>query len=94
MGDRLLSVRSIVLGLGVALSLFVPLHLLLGAGLARGLLVGGAGAVLTAGLIWYLRRAEILRTTQAQGYFIATLMIVAIALVMLPPGYLARAFSG
>lgn len=88
MADRLLPLRALLLGAFVALALFVPLHLMLGAGPLRAVLSAVVGLALTAGLLWYVRRAEVLRTTQAQGYFTAALMIVAIALVMLPPGYL------
>ncbi|WP_153503055.1 hypothetical protein [Cumulibacter manganitolerans] len=94
MRDRLLPLWAAVLGLCVAFAVFVPLHLVLDAGAGRTTVVLAVGAAVIAGLLWYLRRAEVLRTTQAQGYFTAALMIVAIALVMLPPGYLVGTLLG
>lgn len=88
MRDRLLPLWAAVLGLCVALAVFVPLHLVLEAGAARAIAILAIGAAVIGGLLWYVRRAEVLRTTQAQGYFTAVMMTVAIALVMLPPGYL------
>lgn len=87
--NPLLPLYAAVLGIAVGLAVFVPLHLVLGAGSVRTALTLAAGAVATALLLWFMRRVELLRTTQAQGYFSAMLIIVAIATVMLPPGYLA-----
>lgn len=86
MDDRFLPARAGALGVAVALGLFLPLHLLLDADLVRGGVITAVGALIVSGLLWHIRREEVLRTTQAQGYFASVLIVVAIAVVMLPPG--------
>lgn len=89
MNDRFLPARAGLLGLAVALAMFLPLHLMIDADLLHGGVIAAVGVLLVAGLLWHVRREEVLRTTQAQGYFAAVLMVVAITVVMLPPGAIA-----
>lgn len=92
MSNRWLAPQSAALGLLIGLVVFLTLHLVLGAG-ALGtfgwLLVGG---VLTTALVRYVRRGQLLRTRQAQGYFVSAMILVGITLAWLPPGTIGGAF--
>lgn len=89
MNTRWLAPQAAASGMLLGTVVFVALHLALDATpLGATLLVVIATAV-TGTMLWLIRRAELLRTRQAQGYFIAALMIAGILLIMLPPGELS-----
>ncbi|WP_134323284.1 hypothetical protein [Cumulibacter soli] len=90
--NRWLAPRSAGFGLLIGVAVFLSLHIAYDANLAVTLITLLAGAAVAAALLWRVRRTQLLRTRQAQGYFAAAMIIAAIVLVMLPPGLVLSAF--
>lgn len=93
MDNRWLAPRAMALGLVVGIVVFLTLHLALDAsvlGSLAWLLVGGA---ITTALVLHVRRVELLRTRQAQGYFVSAMMVAGITLAWLPPGTIGDALG-
>lgn len=89
MNTRWLAPVAAAYGLLIGVVVFIALHLALDATVFGAVLLLVLAAAVTGAALWRIRRTKLLRTRQAQGYFIAALMIAGILLIMLPPGELS-----
>jgi hypothetical protein len=91
--DRWLPPRAAGLGLLIGVVVFLTLHLVLDASVLGSLTWLLAGGAITTALVLHVRRVELLRTRQAQGYFVSAMMIAGITLAWLPPGTVGDALQ-
>lgn len=92
MSNRWLAPRAGAFGLVIGTVVFLALHIAKGAAPAVSIAAVLLGALIAAALLWRVRRVQLLRTRQAQGYFASTMIIAAILLVMLPSGIVLNSF--
>lgn len=93
MNDRWLPPRAAALGLLIGVVVFLTLHLVLDASVLGSLVWLLAGGAIGTALVLHVRRVELLRTRQAQGYFVSAMMVAGITLAWLPPGTVGEALQ-